>query len=108
MLSGARRVKEIPDRLDIEDYRPDQGNSDLTLLQHLEGDASAGAAAAPEPGSGCARLLAGLSFNPPHSPLRAPHPRAQRKISVNRGVYRVAPTNMLYQMRKLCCNHQFL
>src|SRR5436190_20338458 len=58
------------------------------LLQHGEGDASA-----PEPWSGRARLLAGLAFHPPHSPLREPDPRAQRKISVNRGVYRVAPTN---------------
>src|SRR5881296_2993719 len=63
-------------------------------LQHGEGDASAGAAAAPEPRSGRARLLVGLAFDPPHSPLRAPHPRAQREISVNRRVYRIAPTNL--------------
>src|SRR5438477_4147591 len=28
MLSGARRVKEMPERLDIQDYRPDSKNSD--------------------------------------------------------------------------------
>jgi hypothetical protein len=28
MLSGARRVKEMADRLDIRDYRPDSENSD--------------------------------------------------------------------------------
>src|SRR5213076_1562989 len=28
MLSGARRVKEMPERLDIQDYRPDSENSD--------------------------------------------------------------------------------
>jgi hypothetical protein len=28
MLSGARRVKEMPDRLDIQDYRPDSEKSD--------------------------------------------------------------------------------
>ena len=46
-----------------------------------------GAVVAPEPWSGRARYLAGLPFHPPHSPLRAPHPRAQREISVSRGVY---------------------
>ena len=50
----------------------------------------AGAAVAPEPWSGRARYVAGLPFDPPHTPLRAPHPRAQREISVNRAVYRVA------------------
>ena len=29
--------------------------------------------------------------------FEAPHPRAQPEISVNRRVYRVAPTNLLYQ-----------
>jgi hypothetical protein len=51
---------------------------------------SVGAAAALEPWSRCARHLARLPFAPPHSPLRESHPRAQRKISVNRGVYRIA------------------
>jgi len=46
-----------------------------------------GAVVAPELGSGRARYLAGLPFDPPHTPLRAPHPRAQREISVSRGVY---------------------
>ena len=43
------------------------------LLQYGEGNAFAGAADASEPWSGRARHLAGLSFDPPHSPLRAPH-----------------------------------
>ena len=46
-----------------------------------------GAVVAPEPWPGRARYLAGLPFDPPHTPLRAPHPRAQREISVSRGVY---------------------
>ena len=63
------------------------------LLQHGEGDASAGAADAPEPWSGRAGHLAGLPFDPPHSSLRAPDHRAQRKISITCGVHRVAPAN---------------
>ena len=55
------------------------------LLQHGEGDA----AAAAEPGSGRARLLAGPPFHPPHSSFRAPHQRAQPQISLNRAVYRM-------------------
>src|SRR5438874_9497591 len=78
---------------------PERAHRDLALLQHRESDASAGAAAAPELWSGRARLLADLPFDPPHSSLRAPHSRAQPEISVNRGVYRVAPTN-------LCSNPQ--
>lgn len=47
---------------------------------------------AAEPWSGRARLLAGLAFDPPDSPLRGPHQRAQREISADRAVYRIAPT----------------
>src|SRR6266516_1286880 len=49
-----------------------------------------GAIVAPEAWSGRARYLAGLPFDPPHKPLRAPHPRAQQEISVSGGVHRVA------------------
>src|SRR5262249_38044236 len=68
----------------------ERAHRDLALLQHGKSDASNGAAAASEPWAGRARLLAGLSFHPPHSPLRGAHPRAQPQISVNSAVYRVA------------------
>ena len=45
-------------------------------------------------GLGRAGLLAGVSFHPPYSPLRASYPGAQREISVHRAVYGVAPTNL--------------
>jgi len=35
-----------------------------------------------------------LPFDPPDSPLRGPHQRAQREISVNRAVYRIAPASL--------------
>ena len=46
---------------------------------------------ASEPGLGRARLLAGLPFHPPHTSLRTSYPGAQREISINRRVHRVAP-----------------
>ncbi len=70
----------------------ERADCDLALLQHGEGDAAAAAADAPESWPGGARLLAGLPFDSPDSPLRGPHQRAQREISVNRAVYRMAPT----------------
>src|SRR6266496_2407727 len=77
-------------RVRFASVRSERAHRDLALLQHGEGDAAVGAVVAPEPWPGRARYLAGLPFDPPHKPLRAPHPRAQREISVNRAVYRVA------------------
>src|SRR5213078_5339838 len=45
-------------RLRFASVRPERAHCDVTLLQYGDRDASAGPAAAPEPWSGCARLLA--------------------------------------------------
>src|SRR5205807_1450253 len=77
----------------------ERADRDLALLQLREGDAAAGAAASPEPGSGRARLLADLPFGPSSSPLGSPHPRAHPEISVDRGLCRVAPKSEVRDQR---------